>query len=265
MEESIKMLAAERKNFIMEQITKNKIVKVVELSQKLNTTEVTIRRDLEELQNQKKVHRVYGGAIAVSSAAKLDSKTELLVRCIEEKKKIALTAYDYVDDQDAIILDASTTVLELAKLISKGEKRNISVITNSFDVVSVFLQASQRPDLNVFHTGGQLLSNMNSGIGTITMSTLENIRADKCFLGVNGIHVDFGYSCPAFEDAAVKKCMLKSAKQRFILADHTKMSEMYMGKFADISGDIDYLIMDKAPGKNEQDFLSKCTNLILSE
>lgn len=259
------MLAAERKNFIMEQITKNKIVKVVELSKKLNTTEVTIRRDLEELQSQKKVHRVYGGAIAVSSAAKLDSKTELLVRCIEEKKKIALTAYDYVDDQDAIILDASTTVLELAKLISKGEKRNISIITNSFDVVSVFAQTSPRPDLNVFHTGGQLLANMNSGIGTITLSTLESIRVDKCFLGVNGIHVDFGYSCPSFEDAAVKKSMLTSAKQRFILADHTKTSEMYMGKFADITGDIDYLIMDNMLSHSDEDALSKCTNLILAK
>ncbi len=259
------MLAAERKNFIMEQITKNKIVKVVELSKKLNTTEVTIRRDLEELQNQKKVHRVYGGAIAVSSTAKMDPKTDLLVRNMDEKKKIANTAYDFIDNQDAIILDGSTTVLELAKLIFKGEKQNISIITNAFDVVSVFAQSVQRPDINVFHTGGQLVSKMNSVVGTITLSTLQSMRADKCFLGANGIHPEFGYSCPSFEDAAVKKSMLTSAKQRFILADHTKISEMYMGKFADITGDIDYLIMDKILNSSDEDYLSKCTNLILSE
>lgn len=260
------MLAAERKSFILEQVNNHKIVKVVDLSKTLQTTEATIRRDLEELQRQKKVHRVYGGAISVSSTAKQDAKKELLGRCIEEKKEIARLAYDFLDDQDAIILDASTTVLELARFIAKGEKRNISIITNSFDIVSLFTEiADQRPDLSVFHTGGMLVPAMSCSVGTITINTLEDIRADKCFIGVNGINADYGYSCPSFEDASVKKSMLKSAKQRFILADHTKISEMYMGKFADFTGDIDYLIIDDIPNPADKKLFSKSINLILPE
>ena len=260
------MIAAERKKLIVDQVNKHKIVKVVELSKKFNTTEATIRRDLEELQQQKKVRRVHGGAIAVTPSAKLNDKDTLKIRCIEEKKRIALAAYEFIDEDDALTLDASTTVFELAKLIVSGRKKNISIITNSFDMVALLLpHLTLRPDIMIFHTGGVLTPIMNAGLGSIAVSTLENMRTDKCFLGVNGIDPDYGYSCPSFEDAAAKKAMLKSAKQRFILSDHTKISEMYMGKFADFTGDIDYLIVDKLPEGTDEEVYSKNVNLVIAE
>ena len=238
------MLAAERKLLILELVNRRKFVKVVDLSRELKITEVTVRRDLEELDEQKKVRRVHGGAIAISPVSKVDDRTELLVRNMDEKRKIAQKAYEFIDDNDALLMDCSTTVLELAKLMAQGDLKHVSVITNSFDIVSIL---GVNPKIDVFHTGGLLVPASNSSVGTITADTLSRLRADKCFLGANGISSQYGYSCPSFDEAAVKVAMLHSSNLRFILADRTKFGETYLGKFADFTDYIDFLITDEVP------------------
>ncbi len=235
------MLAEERKNRIVEIVNKNKIMKVTDLSLMFNTTEATVRRDLEELQSQKKIRRVHGGAISIAPSSKPLYTEELSVLCTEEKKMIAKAAYEFVDDNDAIVLDSSTTVRELAKLIADGKKKNLYIVTNSFDAVALL---ARKKDVQIFHTGGQVEYHMNYCVGTLTQRTLSNLRVDKCFLGTNGIDVEYGYSVPTLEDAAVKTSMLKASKQHFILADHTKFNETFMGKFADFQTVIDYIITD---------------------
>ena len=99
----------------------------------------------------------------------------------------------------------------------------------------------------MIHTGGELSSGMNCACGTIAEQTLHQIRVDKCFLGTNGIEPTYGYSTAAFADASVKRHILDASRISFILADHTKFEKSYMAKFADYSGDIDYLITDYLP------------------
>lgn len=254
------MLAEERKNRIVEITNKNKIMKVTDLSLMFNTTEVTIRRDLEELQAQKRIRRIHGGAISVIPSSKPLYTEELAVLCTREKEAIAKTAYQYVDDNDAILLDASTTVRELAKLIAEGNRKNLSIVTSSFDIVSIL---SKKNDIQVIHTGGQVKYNMNYSVGSLTQKALANLRVDKCFLGTNGIDVNFGYSVPTLEDAAIKEAMLTSSKQHFILADHTKFGETYMGKFADFHTSIDYIITDTYLPYFDQECFKTSVELII--
>jgi len=256
------MLAEERKNLIIEIVNRKHIVKVADLSKALNTTEATVRRDLDELERRKKVRRVHGGAISLKPTSKILSNDELSILCQDEKKRIAKKAYTFIDDNDALLLDASTTALELAKLIADGDKKHISVLSNSFHVVSIL---ANKKDIHVIHTGGHVSYNMYYSIGVITEKMIRNLRVDKCFLGTNGIDETYGYSVPTFEDASVKGSMLRASKQRFILADHTKFCESYVGKFAEFIGDVDYLITDTIPLNIDIEVLNASVNLIIAE
>lgn len=253
------MLAEERKALILDLISLNKVVKVADLSKELRTTEATVRRDLEDLQKQRKVRRVHGGATSVNPTSKAFMKSQLVVLCIEEKKRIARKAYEFIDDGDALVFDASTTVLELAKLIVEGERTGLSIITDSFSMIPLL---APRQDLRVFHTGGRAMHGMDCAVGPIAENMLEAIKVDKCFVGTNGIDPAFGYSTPMLEDAAIKKCMLRAAKLNFVLADHTKFGESYMGKFANFTGTVDYLITDELQDRADLDVYASSVNLI---
>jgi len=253
------MLAEERKNRIMEMLNRNIVVKVNDLSRELKATEATIRRDLEELQSRKLVCRIHGGAILPSPTSKPLSRTQLMVICKKEKILIAKKAYGFIRENDAILLDSSTTVLELARYIASGSLRNITVITNSFYVVPLL---AENKNVKVLHTGGEVSYDMDYSTGVITRNMLAGIRADKCFLGANGIDPSFGYSVPTMDDADVKRAMITASKQTFVLADHTKFGECYMGRFAEFSGQVDYLITDSLPPKIEKKPYDSNVNLI---
>lgn len=251
------MLAEERKRKIVELVNKNKIIKVTELSQLLDATEATIRRDLDELQERKKVRRIHGGAISVKPV--MYTGIELSHLCMAEKKRIAKKAYEFVDDNDTLLIDGSTTVFELIKLIAEGEKKGLSILTNSFNVVTLL---ERKKDIQIFHMGGKVDYRMNYAVGTITESILQNLRADKSFLGTNGIEPNFGYSVPSFEDASVKKAMLHAANQNFILADHSKFGESYLAKITEFTGTVDYLITDYLPDGIDRETVEAGVNLI---
>ena len=199
------MLAEERKEQIMKIAEKNRIVKVANLSRLLGATEATIRRDLEELQKQDKIRRIHGGAVLATKMSRDFNYSELSVLCMAEKQKIAAKAFEHVQNGDALLLDGSTTVLELGKLLAESTLEGLSVITNSFNLVSLFTGSRHR----IVHTGGELFSGMNYATGTVAEQMLAGIRADKCFLGANGIAPSYGYSVPNFLDASLKKCMRK--------------------------------------------------------
>lgn len=238
-----KMLAEERKNLICDIVNKKKAIKVSELSEMFEITEATVRRDLDELQQEKKIRRTHGGAVALYPAGIGYLISELADIRIEEKRKIAKRAYNFIDDYDALLFDGSSTVLELCKLIAEGDKKGITVVTNAFSVVTVLAKKS---DITVIHVGGAVRYVINSSIGKIAEKIIRDIRVDKTFLGVNGIDIEFGYSIPNLDEAALKREMIKSAKQVFILADYTKFGNTYLAKIADFTGEVDFLITDES-------------------
>ena len=255
------MLAEERKKQIVELIEKKRILKVTELSRLLDATEATIRRDLDELQKQNKVRRVHGGAVPAAKTGRIFHYSELSTLCMEEKKRIAAKALTYIQDGDTLLFDGSTTALELGKRGLESALTNISIITNSFHLTALFTGSGKR----VIHTGGELFSGMNYATGTIAEQMLSGIRADKCFLGSNGIEPSYGYSVPNFLDAALKKSMQKASRVSFVLADHTKFGASYMAKFADFSCGIDYLVTDCLPEGTDFGKWDTSTKLIVAD
>ena len=243
------MFPEERKQRICELVNEKRSVKVAELSRLMGISEVTIRRDLEELSRQKHLIRTHGGAIAMYSVGSEISATELIVshKNIEEKRRIAALAYAMINDGDTVIADGSSTVHELMKLVAAGDKKNLLVITNSFSTISMLEESKS---IKVIMLGGEVNVRHNYVEGHLTVEAVKNLRADKCFIGINGIDETFGYSTPRFLEAELKGQMLRSSLQSYILADKSKFGNIYLARIMGV--ECDCLITDAQ--KNDYDY-----------
>lgn len=235
------MFAKERQSKIEQVILERGSASVLKLSRMLGVSEVTIRKDLDQLQKENRIVRTHGGAVVKYQSRPNVRFQNLVSVCVEEKQLIAKKALEFIEDGDSIILDCSTTVCELAVLINASELKNLTVITNSIMTAQVF----NRDTIEVILVGGSLNPNINAVMGPIAENNIASLNADKCFFGMNGVDEVFGFSTDGFNDAAVKVSICKSSKQSFVLADHTKFGKKYLAKVFDLDGEIDYLITDR--------------------
>lgn len=221
------MFAEERQQKIYDIICSRRTVKVSELSKMLDISTVTIRRDLDELQKQNRILRTHGGAMVAYSVGKAIKWQDLITQNSDLKQRIAQAAYDEICEYDTLLLDSSSTVFELVKLIASGEKTNLRVITTSLLVVQTL---SDCKNCKVMIVGGDLNYAHGTVEGCVAARFIEDIRVDKCFVGVNGIDEKFGFSTPRYEDAEIKSLMIASSVKSYILADHTKFGKVYLAK-----------------------------------
>lgn len=231
------MFAEERQERIFQIVNERSSVKVSELSDELETSEVTIRRDLEELQRQKRVIRTHGGAMSAYSAGKAIVSSQLVAKDVELKRCIAQCAYDFIQEHDTILLDTSSTVNELVRLIAEGEK-HLRVVTTSMMALRALSKAEH---CTVQIVGGEVNYEHDTVEGSAACRYIRDLRVDKCFIGINGIDETFGFSTPRYSDADVKDAMIHSAHCSFVLADHTKLTKTYLARI----DAPDYLITDR--------------------
>jgi DeoR family fructose operon transcriptional repressor len=235
------MLAEERRNRILQLLTQKKSISVKDLSIEFQTTEATIRKDLDDLQIQNKLRRVHGGAVEVGKVSESLLDTDLEIRCPNEKKAIAKCAYNYIYDGDTILLDSSTTVKELTKLISTGERKNLTIFTYSLNNISILKDMHK---YQIIFIGGLINSMRNISLGAFAEDFINKIRVDKCFMGANGIEKIFGFSVPTIEEASLKRKMASVSRQTYILADSTKFNKQYLMTFLDLNDPISAIITD---------------------
>lgn len=235
------MFAKERQSKIEQVILERGSASVLKLSRMLGVSEVTVRKDLDQLQKENRIVRTHGGAVVKYQSRPNVRFQNLVSVCVEEKQLIAKKALEFIEDGDSIVLDCSTTVCELAVLINASELKNLTVITNSIMTAQVF----SKDTIEVIIVGGSLNPNINAVMGPIAENNIAALNADKCFLGMNGVDEEFGFSTDGFSDAAVKVSICKSSKQSFVLADHTKFGKKYLAKVFDLDEEIDYLITDR--------------------
>lgn len=239
------MFAKERQSKIEQLILERGSASVLRLSQMFNVSEVTIRKDLDELQKGNRVVRTHGGAVVKYQSRPDWCFQNLAVVCLEEKQQIARKALEFIEDGDSILMDGATTVRELAVLINSSELKNITIITNSIELAQTF----DREAIEVILVGGSLNPKLNTVTGPIAERNISYINVDKCFIGISGIDEAFGFSTDEFSDAAIKLNICRSSKQSFVLADHTKFSKRYLAKVFDLDGEANYIITDKkCPG-----------------
>lgn len=230
---------AKRHKYILDELRIHGYVKVSELSESLEVSEVTIRKDLKQLEDKKLLYRNHGGASSLSSIISdkhIDVKEKMQS---EEKAKIAQKAVSLIEPNDKIMIASGTTLLAFANELSTSE--NITVITSS---VKVSLALCYNPSIEVIQLGGTMRKNSVSIIGHYAENILKSLSCDKLFLGVDGIDLDYGLTTSDTNEARINQQMIEASQRTIILTDSSKFSKRGFCKICDIN-QIHHIITDK--------------------
>lgn len=218
------MLAVERARYILEKLEKEKVVLVGDLSKEMGVSEETIRKDLEKLEKQEQINRVHGGAYLREGYG---NETTVNVReqiYREEKAVLGQRCMQFINKNEAIILDCSTTARYIAKEIVRSGLR-VSVITNS---LATAYELSQSSAVRVIMLGGELDNNTGSFTGNTVLEALERYHADKVFLSSAGISREAGLTDYRQAEADVRRKMIAQSDQCYFVADATKIGRHAM-------------------------------------
>ncbi len=232
------MLANERRMKILELIQEDGSARVKNLSDMFNVTEPTIRQDLEKLEAEGHVIREHGGAYLRTMSQQVKTLSLQHTNNLEQKRKIAEKALTFIEDGDSIILDSGSTVTELAKLLDS--KQNLTVITNALNIA---LALGTNPSCQLLVTGGEFKPPTLSLTGEKAAAFFKDAYVDKLFLATGGISPNLDLTYPGFNDLSVKKSMIESAGQTFLLADSSKFDKASFASLGKLSL-VDYLITD---------------------
>lgn len=233
----------ERRALILSKLQENKEVSVSSFSQQFGISEVTIRKDLTELQHRNLVIRTRGGAIRVPKTEESEKDTAIENKRMyntAEKKAIGRLAASFIRDDETIVLDAGTTTLEIAKNLDRLER--LTIITNSMDIALELLRYNR---FTIILLGGHVRQVSHSLVGPLAESTLQNFYCDKLFLGIDSFNMEEGLSTPNIEEAHLNQNMIEKAKQVIAVCDSSKFNRRSFAFIAPVKK-LDAVITDGA-------------------
>lgn len=210
----------------MAKIVEDNYIALEDLMQLLDSSESTVRRDLGELEQEGRLHRVHGGAELFHSLQEELSNQEKSVKNSQIKQALAQKASRFIYDNDVIFIDAGTTTEFLLPFL---QGKNVTVVTNSIH------HATRLVDLSIktIIIGGYVKQTTDASIGSVALEQIRQMNFDKAFLGMNG--VDEAYlTTPDMEEAVIKKAVIANAKVSYILVDGTKIGQVSFVKVAAI-------------------------------
>jgi DeoR/GlpR family transcriptional regulator of sugar metabolism len=217
-----------RKEQIIAKIHADDKVRVSELAQEFGTSEVTIRKDLEQLESEGHLVRVHGGAVGLNKLYVNMDLSERYKTNSMAKKEIGETVARFIDDNDTIFMNAGTTLTYVLRAIQG--KQNVSIVTNS---VQNATEAALYSSFNVILLGGQLDSKYQFTYGTDAERQLENYHAVKCIVSVDGISAKSGLSLYYSNEAPLVRKMIESADHTIIVADSSKVGKDVFARITD--------------------------------
>ena len=227
-----------RQEDILKELSEKGYVNVVDLCETHNVSTVTIRKDLNFLEREKLLHRTHGGASKQPIYAferDISDKESLQV---DQKKQIAKEALKFINNNDYIILGSGSNIHYLARIIKDFHK--LTVLTPS---LKVSLELCKEPSIDTIQLGGDIRNSSTSAVGPIAESILSEFSCNKLFLGVDGVHLEFGLSTSNALEAHLNQAMIEVAEEVIVLADSTKMNIRGFGKICNLNK-IDVLITD---------------------
>jgi len=210
----------------------------------LNTTSVTIRKDIAILEQRGLLKRTHGGAIKprkLFHGLALNEKEKLN---LEEKIRIAKKAAKLIFEGDTIILDSGSTTSFIAKEIK--QMKGITVITNAINIVSILLNS----DIDVILIGGSLIKETSTLVGPLADDVLRKISADKLFIGVDGIDFEVGLTTPNILEANTSRVMMEMSGEIILVVDASKFGRRSLGVISKVS-EVNSIITTKKLSENE--------------
>jgi len=234
-----------RRAKILEILEKQGHVRINELKDNFNVSEVTLRNDLEKLEEKKLLIRTRGGGIQTPKVMFDYQFNKELTISLKEKQAIGKEAAKLVNDNETIILDSGTTTLEVARNLI--HLNNVTIITNGINIAYELLNY---PNLKIIMIGGSIRQSTLSLIGPIAEDNLRNLYCDKVFLGVNGVDSKLGLFTSLIEDTALNRIMIKMSKEVIVVTDSTKFFKKSFSIVAPINS-VDILVTDSNIPKDE--------------
>ncbi len=232
------MLKDERQAFIIKQINIHNKVLSSDLALQLNVSEDTIRRDLNEMAEEGKVLKVYGGAISKSFHYPFQQEG---VYARDAKKEIARKALKLIQNGMVILTGGGTTMIELARMVPSDLRCTLFTVSPL-----LALELIESSNIDVHLIGGQLSKNAQISIGSQVINQLSDIKADLCFMGTNGLSIENGISDSDWEVVQIKKAMVKSAQKTILVSIAEKIDSVHKMKVCNLNA-INYLITDLDP------------------
>jgi DeoR/GlpR family transcriptional regulator of sugar metabolism len=209
-------LPAERHRMIVDVVRERHAVRVSTLSDLLGVSEVTVRRDLEDLEHRGMLERTHGGAISAHRIGSEPAYLEAMARNPEAKRLIGETAAALVEPGETIFLNGGTTTLQVFRHLAVA---GVRVVTNH---VGIAIEAADR-DVEILLVGGEYRAPSHSCVGAFACDAVRRVFATQAFVGVEGISLRSGLTTPVADEAEIARLMIDQTKGPVtVVADHTK-------------------------------------------
>lgn len=231
------MLSVERRETIHKILREKKSVGVTELAQYLNVSSETIRRDLDAMEKQGLLKKIYGGAVIKDAVTTSASSKILETLFVEEKQAIAKTAASFIRPGECIFLDHSTTVGEICQFIKDIP---LTIMTNSLKVINYFSESS---NIRLVIPGGNYNPTFSAITGLETIHFLQRHNLDKSFFSCRTLDLKNGLGEADENIAELRRNIILSTKENYLLVDHTKLNRVAFLSNPALE-QIDYIITD---------------------
>ncbi|MEK5077997.1 DeoR/GlpR family DNA-binding transcription regulator [Solibacillus sp. FSL W7-1436] len=256
-----KAFGYERQQIILEKLDEQNSITIKELTALLNVSEATLRSDLRKLEEKKLLMRTHGGAMAVDHNIPDTSFSARQSKNKSEKVKIARAAFKKIKNNQCIMLDASSTALELAILLKETNLR-LTVVTSGLKVA---IELTDLPNITVIILGGIVKQGSYSIEGTLCKEILNTIHVDHLFVSANGFSIESGFTDFNVYEVELKKLMVQASKEVTMLLDYSKIDKSSIAAFAQIQ-EINTFITDRSlPSKYVDFFKQNDVQLMIAE
>lgn len=236
------MGAKNRRQDIEERVVQDGEVSFSALAEIFGVSEMTIRRDIEAIEANGMVRRVFGGAIALAGKSTEPPFSSRVSAGAEVKAHLASAVVDQIGMNETVILDSGSTVLAVARAL-RGSRKGLTVVTNS---VLAALELVDESDISVLMAGGLLRPGELSIIGTEAQETFERYNCDCFVMGIAGIDAEHGLSEYHREEGNVKRAAMRAADRLIVVADSTKLGRVQLLSVATLA-EIHTLVTDGDP------------------
>lgn len=232
------LFQGERRAQILKRVLERGRVDVTDLAAEFEVTGETIRRDLTELQRERLVRRVHGGAVPWRGSVLVPRLEVREGHNVVEKRRIARAASAEVPLLGSVIIDSGSTALQLADMLDR--ERDLTVVTNHVPIIRS-LATTERPEVVVL--GGALRRRTMAFVDETSVDTLQDMTVDVAFIGCDGLSPERGFTTPYREEVAIKRAMMAAARRVVMMFDHSKLGNEQLYRFADID-EVDIIYTD---------------------
>src|ERR687894_234806 len=233
------MLAEQRRRAILDELETAGGVSVSALSERLRVSDMTVRRDLEELSARNLLRKVHGGAVPIPKTAAEPHFVQKQALNRPEKVSIAREASRLVEDGDTVAFSAGTTTWHVAEALRRG-REDITFVTNSTNIALTLQEAGWE---KILLSGGSFRTPSDALVGPFADRTLRTLNADVLFLGAHGVHPDAWLTTPNTAEAETDRVLVEAAQRVVVVADHSKLGVVALAKIIPLSR-VDVLVTD---------------------